>query len=112
MLLSQSAYIKKADDIRNISNPEEVQKKAYKYLGKDADLYLSDKKDKKYMILDPYLKKFIHFGSFGYSKSNEDFTYHKDIKRQTAYLNRATNIRGNWLTNKYSPNNLAINILW
>ena len=32
--------------------------------------------------------------------------------RRNAYLKRATNIKGNWKDNKYSPNNLAINILW
>jgi len=42
----------------------------------------------------------------------EDFTKHKDEERRQQYLSRATNIKGNWKKNKYSPNNLAINILW
>jgi DNA adenine methylase len=33
-------------------------------------------------------------------------------KRRELYRARATNIKGNWKKNKYSPNNLAINILW
>ena len=33
-------------------------------------------------------------------------------KRRNAYRARATNIKGNWKKDKYSPNNLAINILW
>jgi len=35
----------------------------------------------------------------------------RDIRRE-AYLNRANNIRGNWYQDKYSPNNLAIHLLW
>ena len=35
-----------------------------------------------------------------------------DPERRKAYRNRAENIKGNWKNNKYSPNNLAINILW
>ena len=33
-------------------------------------------------------------------------------KRRMAYRARATKIKGNWKKDKYSPNNLAINILW
>jgi len=33
-------------------------------------------------------------------------------KRRELYRARATKIKGNWKKNKYSPNNLAINILW
>jgi DNA adenine methylase len=33
-------------------------------------------------------------------------------KYRKAYRARATNIKGDWEDNKYSPNNLAINILW
>jgi DNA adenine methylase len=33
-------------------------------------------------------------------------------KRRKAYRARATKIKGNWKADKYSPNNLAINILW
>ena len=42
----------------------------------------------------------------------EDFTKHKDEERRKDYRRRAENIKGNWKNNKYSPNNLAINILW
>ena len=42
----------------------------------------------------------------------EDFTKHKNEERRQDYLSRATKIKGNWKNNKYSPNNLAINILW
>ena len=33
-------------------------------------------------------------------------------KYRKAYLARATKIKGDWESDKYSPNNLAINILW
>ena len=52
--------------------------------------------------------KMVHFGAKGY----DDFTKHKDDTRRQNYLSRATNIKGDWKKDKYSPNNLAINILW
>lgn len=42
----------------------------------------------------------------------EDFTKHKNEERRQNYLNRANAIKGDWKKNPYSPNNLAINILW
>ena len=59
------------------------------------------------MVLNPD-NKYIHFGDNRY----EDFTQHKDKDRQQKYLNRSSKIKGNWKNNKYSPNNLSINILW
>ena len=90
------------------SNPRSAQKKAYKYLGKTAKLYPSDKKDKKYKIFDPKNKKWVNFGQLGY----EDFTKHKNKSRRKNYLTRSKNIKGDWKINKYSPNNLSIHILW
>ena len=60
------------------------------------------------MIQDKNTGKMVHFGQLGY----EDFTKHKDKERRQRYLKRATNMRGNWKDNPYSPNNLSINILW
>jgi hypothetical protein len=93
--------------IDDFSNPTEVQRKAMKYLGKNTLVYLSTRKNKKYMVKSPD-NKLIHFGQMGY----EDFTKHKDKERRDSYLKRATKIKGNWKDNKYSPNNLAINLLW
>lgn len=59
------------------------------------------------MIQDPN-NKWIHFGQMGY----EDYTKHRDENRRMNYLNRASKIKGHWKTNKYSPNNLAIHLLW
>ena len=52
--------------------------------------------------------KIVHFGQMGY----EDFTRHKDKTRRKNYLTRSRKIRGNWKSDKYSPNNLSINLLW
>ena len=67
----------------------------------------STRKNKKYMIMNDD-NKYIHFGDLRY----EDFSKHQDLKRLNNYLSRATKIKGNWKKDKYSPNNLAINLLW
>ena len=68
---------------------------------------LSTRKNKKYMILNDD-NKYIHFGDSRY----EDYTKHQDKERLKHYLSRATKIKGNWKRDKYSPNNLSINLLW
>lgn len=94
-------------NIWDVSDPILAMKKAKKYLGDDTILYLSDRKDKKYYVINPQGKK-IHFGS----KIYEDFTKHKNKERRIRYLKRATKIKGDWKDDPYSPNNLSINILW
>ena len=59
------------------------------------------------MVQDPD-NKWVHFGQMGY----EDYTKHKDDDRRKNYLNRSSNIKGQWKSNKYSPNNLSIHLLW
>lgn len=98
----------KEKEILKYSDPQTALKNIKKYLGPETKLFLSTKKDKKYMIIDPNTNKFIHFGQMGFS----DFTQHKDLLRRERYLKRATNIKGNWKENKYSPNQLSINLLW
>jgi hypothetical protein len=44
------------------SSPKQAQKMAHKYLGKTAKLYPASNPEKKYMICDPYSKKWINFG--------------------------------------------------
>lgn len=90
------------------SNPQQAQRMAYKYLGKTAKLYPSTNSKKKYDIYDPKHNKWVHFGQLGY----EDYTKHKNKTRRKNYLTRSRSIKGNWKTNKYSPNNLSIHILW
>ena len=67
----------------------------------------STRENKKYMILNDD-NKYVHFGDNRY----EDYTIHNDLERRKRYLNRARNIKGNWKKDKYSANNLAINLLW
>jgi hypothetical protein len=93
--------------IRKYSNPTQVYRLAKKYLGKTAKIGLSTKKEKKYMVKTPD-GKIVHFGQMGY----EDFTKHKNKTRRKNYLTRARGIKGDWKKNKYSPNNLAIHLLW
>ena len=70
-------------------------------------VFVSSRKDKKYMIMNDS-KKFIHFGQLGY----EDYTKHLDENRRRLYMARATKIKGNWKTDKFSQNNLSIHLLW
>jgi hypothetical protein len=67
----------------------------------------STRTNKKYMILNDD-DKYIHFGDSRY----EDYTKHQNEERLRNYLSRATKIKGDWKKDKYSPNNLAINLLW
>ena len=96
-----------SNEILNWSNPFEVKMNAIKYLGKDIPLYYSTRKDKKYMVISPD-NKLVYFGAFGM----EDYTKHQDEKRRKNYLKRTANIKGDWATNKYSPNNLSRHLLW
>ena len=89
------------------SKPTEVNRRAKKYLGKTAKISLSTKKDKKYMVTTPD-GNIVHFGQMNY----EDFTKHKNKSRRKNYLSRSRKIKGDWKTNKYSANNLAIHLLW
>ena len=95
------------EKICDVSDPELVLKQLKKYYGDEVDLYLSTSKNKKYMVFNEQGKK-IHFGSI----IHEDYTKHKDKKRRLNYLKRASNIKGNWRQNPFSPNMLSIILLW
>ena len=95
------------EKICEVSNPKMVLKQLEKYYGDEVDLYLSTSKNKKYMVFSEQGKK-IHFGSI----IHEDYTKHKDKKRRLNYLKRASNIKGNWRQNPFSPNMLSIILLW
>ena len=106
--MSLAADISKDDPIWEYSNPRRVSRKMERYSDGKVEVYRSTRKDKKYMIYHPDTNKKVHFGQMGY----EDYTKHKDKSRRERYLARATNIRGNWENDAYSPNNLSIHILW
>ena len=95
------------EKICEVSNPKMVLKQLEKYYGDEVDLYLSTSKNKKYMVFNEDGKK-VHFGSI----IHEDHTKHKDKKRRLNYLKRASNIKGNWRQNPFSPNMLSIILLW
>jgi hypothetical protein len=94
--------------IQEVSNINKAIYNTKKYLGMNAKLYASERQYKKYKIYNPNTNKYVHFGDIRY----QDFTKHGDKIRQNNYLKRATNIKGDWKNNKYSPNSLSINILW
>lgn len=98
----------KLKELLKYSDPNKAQKNAYKYLGKNAVLFVSTRKPKKYMIKDKKNNKWAHFGQMGF----EDYTKHKDEARRQNYLKRTGSIKGNWMDNPYSSNNLSREILW
>ena len=95
-------------NILDVSNPEIVLKNARKYLGRDVEIGLSTRKDKKYTVYNPQTKKWVHFGNINFS----DFTKHQDEERRENYLKRSAGIKGRWKDDPFSPNNLSRNILW
>ena len=100
-----ASKIPKTDPIWKYSNPLTAQKQATKL--KLGTIYRSTNKDKKYQILTPD-GKWVHFGQMGY----EDFTKHLDQERRENYLKRASGMKGDWRTNPYSANALAMRVLW
>jgi hypothetical protein len=92
-------------DLVKISSPKEVYKKFIE-LGYDkyTNIYVSTRKDKKYMVIHPITNKKIHFGS-----TMEDYTYHKDNVRRNAFLKR----NAKWANfDKFTPARLSYNLLW
>jgi hypothetical protein len=109
LYLNEEYEREKLNDLVKVSNPKKVVENAIAYFNDpNIKVYLSSHKYKKYAITDPITKKLINFGDIRYS----DFTQTNDKTKQKSYLNRATKIKGDWKDNKYSANNLAINLLW
>ena len=90
-------------ELYEYSDPEAVKEKAHK-LGL-GDVHESSRKDKKYMIYDPYVGRMVHFGQMNY----EDYTKHKDEKRRQNFLNRNKAWKNRYL---YSPAYLSYTLLW
>jgi hypothetical protein len=107
-MLIQANKIPNNNIIWKYSNPKQSQKLAYKYFGKNAVIYRSTRRNKKYMIQEPPNGRWVHFGQIPY----EDFTKHKNTQRRKNYLTRSGKISGDWKKHKYSANNLARKILW
>ena len=102
----------KLTELIKISDPAEVKRRFEKYRGSTkATIEPSPRADKKYLIriagAGGVPGRAVHIGS-----TMEDFTKHKNETRRKSYLARATAIRGDWKTDKWSANNLAIHLLW
>jgi len=112
-----SAGIDKEEAVRKISNPTTVFRNFKRYKGRDnAVIEISNRPGKKYVVfVNPKIDnglmyswtKQVHFGS-----NLADFTKTRSEQQRQNYLKRACGIKGNWRNDKYSPNNLAINLLW
>lgn len=107
LTLTPAIKVPKSDPLYKVSNPKAVQAKAREIYGKSAVVYKSTNPKKKYQIQDPN-GKWVRFGD----PSREDFTRHLDPVRRKSYLSRALGIKGKWRDNPYSPNFLAILLLW
>ena len=105
----QEGAKEKIEQLLHVSNPKKVIENAKHYFNDpNIKIYLSTRKNSKYAIYDPINKKLVNFGHIDYI----DFTKSNDPMKRENYLRRASNIRGNWRDNPYSPNNLAIYLLW
>ena len=94
------------EEINKVSNPHIVLELLHEYYGKDKELEISTRKNKKYMVKNN--NKYIHFGDIRF----EDFTKHKNLVKRLNYLKRSSKIKGDWAKNKYSANFLSIILLW
>jgi len=91
--------------LKQYSDPQQVILNIKTYLGDDIKLFISNRKDKKYMIQHPETNKWIHFGAMNYM----DFTRHQDKKRQNNFKNRNAKWKN---APKYSPAYLSYWLLW
>jgi hypothetical protein len=95
----------KEQELLKFSNPKLVQEKALDILGPSAIIYYSIRKNKKYMILNPINKKWVHFGEMGFS----DYTKHNDPKRLMDFKIR----NEQWgQYEPYTPAFLSYYLLW
>lgn len=98
---------KKRIEVYKYSNPNIVFDKAdVVFDNNNFDIDISTRKNKKYMIRGDFTEgKWVHFGQMGY----EDFTKHKDEKRQDAFIKR----NANWIERPVnSPAFLSYVLLW
>jgi len=99
--LSKAEYLKKVRERANQAG----------YDGRAVEF--SDKPSKKFMIYDDKGKKH-YFGANSYG----DFIIwsatdsKKAEQKRKAYHSRASKAKGDWKNDKFSPNNLALKILW
>ena len=87
------------------SDPKTVYKLAHYIYGPDVEIKESTRKDKKYMMKNPFTNRWVHFGQYGY----EDYTRHKNLSRRLAFRTR----NRSWANeNPFSPAFLSYYLLW
>ena len=62
--------IPKSYDIYKVSDPKLVREKADEIGFSNVEIYLSSRKNKKYMLVNPFTNKVVHFGD----KRYQDYT--------------------------------------
>jgi hypothetical protein len=94
-------------EILKYSDPVKVLKRLHEVFGEDSgiELFRSNRKDKKYAIINPYTFKVVHFGAMGY----EDYTKHNDESRREQFLRRNKKWRD---ADPFSPAFLSYHLLW
>jgi hypothetical protein len=93
-------------EILKWSNPAQVKQNANKYFSNDVPIYLSNRKDKKYMLQNPD-GKWIHFGQIGFKDGTlDDEDREKRIKRFKSRNARWAN------SPKWAASSLAFHLLW
>ena len=81
-----------------------VERSLHKYYGSSVKLFVSTRKDKKFMIITPDNKK-VHFGQRGF----DDYHTAKDKVKQHRFLQR----NARWANApKWTPAHLAFWVLW
>lgn len=94
----------KYDELLKYSDPKRVKLLTKLLLGKDISLYVSTRKNKKYMVINPD-GKMVHFGQMGF----QDFTKHQDLERRNKFISR----NKRWSkADKWTPAWLSYNLLW
>ena len=94
----------KLKKVERVSNIKKVLKNMKKY-NIASDLYISNRKNNKFCVINPNTNKKIHFGNINY----QDYTYHQDKERLRKFKIR----NNNWATApKYSASYLSYWILW
>lgn len=95
----------KLDEVKKYSDPEIVVKRALQLYGRDVDIRISTRKDKKYMIYDKKMGQYIHFGQLPYY----DYTRHGDEIRRMKFQQR--NHKWSYAP-KYSSRFMSYFLLW
>ena len=94
----------KYEDLVLISDPYTVNSKFKKIYPCDSDIKISTRENKKYIIYDPNIKKWFHFGS-----TMSDWTRHGDTKRRLKFKTR----NRRWAdADIYTPAYASYYLLW